>query len=169
MTKITRLFDFPYYQLEKNNLPNCLVTKYDGQWISTSTQEYINKSNVISRALIRLGIQKNDKIAIISSTNRTEWNIMDIGSLQVGAQTVPIYPTIAAEDYEYILNHSESKYCFVSDDVVYEKLMAVKHNIPLLQEVYCFNEIGGCKTGKNYWNLVQTKAIKMLLKTEKTM
>ena len=94
MTKITRLFDFPYYQLEKNNLPNCLVTKYDGQWISTSTQEYINKSNVISRALIRLGIQKNDKIAIISSTNRTEWNIMDIGSLQVGAQTVPIYPTI---------------------------------------------------------------------------
>ncbi len=153
MTKITRLFDFPYYQLEKNNLPNCLVTKYDGQWISTSTQEYLDKSNAVSRALIRLGIQKNDKIAIISSTNRTEWNIMDIGSLQVGAQTVPIYPTIAAEDYEYILNHSESKYCFVSDDVVYEKLMAVKQNIPLLQEVYCFNEIGGCKNWKELLEL----------------
>ena len=153
MTKITRLFDFPYYQLEKNNLPNCLVTKYDGQWISTSTQEYLNKANAISRALIRLGIQKNDKIAIISSSNRTEWNVMDIGSLQVGAQTVPIYPTIAAEDYEYILNHSESKYCFVSDDVVYEKLMAVKQNIPLLQEVYCFNEIGGCKNWKELLEL----------------
>ncbi|MBM6499493.1 AMP-dependent synthetase/ligase [Flavobacterium macrobrachii] len=153
MTKITRLFDFPYYQLEKNNLPNCLVTKYDGQWISTSTQEYLNKANAISRALIRLGIQKNDKIAIISSSNRTEWNVMDIGSLQVGAQTVPIYPTIAAEDYEYILNHSESKYCFVSDDVVYEKLMAVKQNIPLLEEVYCFNEIGGCKNWKELLEL----------------
>jgi long-chain acyl-CoA synthetase len=153
MTKITRLFDFPYYQLEKNNLPNCLVTKYDGQWISTSTQEYLNKANAISRALIRLGIQKNDKIAIISSSNRTEWNVMDIGSLQVGAQTVPIYPTIAAEDYEYILNHSESKYCFVSDDVVYEKLMSVKQNIPLLQEVYCFNEIGGCKNWKELLEL----------------
>ena len=158
MTKITRLFDFPYYQLEKNNLPNCLVTKYDGQWISTSTQEYLDKSNAVSRALIRLGIQKNDKIAIISSTNRTEWNIMDIGSLQVGAQTVPIYPTIAAEDYEYILNHSESKYCFVSDDVVYEKLMAVKHNIPLLQEVYCFNEIGGCKNWKELLELGADKS-----------
>ena len=153
MTKITRLFDFPYYQLEKNNLPNCLVAKYDGQWISTSTQEYLNKANAISRALIRLGIQKNDKIAIISSSNRTEWNVMDIGSLQVGAQTVPIYPTIAAEDYEYILNHSESKYCFVSDDVVYEKLMSVKQNIPLLQEVYCFNEIGGCKNWKELLEL----------------
>lgn len=105
MIPITRLFDFPYYQLEKNNIPNCLVTKYDGVWVQTSTQEYIDKSNAISRALLRLGVQKNDKIAIISSNNRTEWNIMDIGSLQTGAQTVPIYPTISEEDYEYILNH----------------------------------------------------------------
>jgi long-chain acyl-CoA synthetase len=153
MTKITRLFDFPYNQLEKNNLPNCLVTKYDGQWISTSTKEYIANANAISRALIRLGIQKNDKIAIISSSNRTEWNIMDIGILQIGAQNVPIYPTIASEDYQYILTHSEAKYCFVSDDVVYDKLMSVKQNIPLLQEVYSFNEINGCKNWKEILEL----------------
>lgn len=153
MITITRLFDFPYYQLEKNNIANCLVTKYDGQWIATSTKEYINKSNAISRALLRLGVQKGDKIAIISSTNRTEWNIMDIGCLQTGAQTVPIYPTISSEDYEYILNHSESCYCFVSDDVVYQKLIAVKHNIPLLKEIYSFNEIMGCKSWKELLDL----------------
>ena len=106
MIPITRLFDFPYYQLEKNNVPDCLVTKYNGVWVKTSTQEYVDKSNAISRALLRMGLQKNDKIAIISSSNRTEWNIMDIGVMQTGAQPVPIYPTIAAEDYEYILNHS---------------------------------------------------------------
>ena len=50
MTNITRLFDFPYYQLEKNNLPDALVTKYNGEWIKTSTQEYIDKANAISRA-----------------------------------------------------------------------------------------------------------------------
>ena len=93
MTKITRLFEFPYYQLDKQNLQDALVTKYNGEWIKTSTQEYINKANAVSRALLRMGIQKNDKIAIISSNNRTEWNIMDIGALQTGAQTVPIYPT----------------------------------------------------------------------------
>ena len=85
---LLRLFDFPYYQLEKNNIPAALVTKYDGQWIKTSTQDYIDQSNRISRALLRLGIQKNDKIAVISSSNRTEWNIMDIGVLQVGAHFV---------------------------------------------------------------------------------
>ena len=153
MTNITRLFDFAYYQLEKNNMPNCLVTKYDGQWVSTSTKEYVDKANAISRALLRLNIQKNDKIAIISSSNRTEWNIMDVGVLQIGAQTVPIYPTISAEDYAYILNHSESTYCFVSDEVVYQKLMSVKAEIPLLQEIYSFNEIEGCKNWKTLLEL----------------
>jgi long-chain acyl-CoA synthetase len=148
MTTITRLFDFPYYQLEKNNITDCLVTKYDGVWVKTSTQEYIDKSNAMSRALLRLGIERNDKIAIISSSNRTEWNIMDIGVLQIGAQTVPIYPTISAEDYEYILNHSGAVYCFVSDAVVFEKLKSVQRNIPLLKEVYSFDSIPNCKN----WN-----------------
>ena len=145
MQNITRLFDFPYYQLEHYNLPDALVTKQGGQWIKTSTQEYINKANALSRALLNLGIQKNDKIAIISSNNRTEWHISDIGILQTGAQNVPIYPTISSEDYEYILNHSEAKYCFVSDQEVFDKLKAVHSRIPLLVEIYSFNEISGCK------------------------
>jgi long-chain acyl-CoA synthetase len=145
MIKISRLFDFPYYQLEKNNIADCMVTKYNGVWVKTSTQEYVNKANAISRALLRLGILENDKIALITSANRTEWNVMDIGILQVGAQNVPIYPTISAEDYEYILNHSESKLCFVSDEEIYYKINSVKANIPSLKEIYSFNEIEGCK------------------------
>ena len=153
MTQITRLFDFPYYQLEKNNIPDCLVTKYNGVWVKTSTQEYVDKANAISRALLRLIVNKNDKIAIISTTNRTEWNIMDIGILQVGAQSVPIYPTISEEDYQYVLNHSESVYCFVSDAEVLQKVNLIKHNVPTLKEVYCFNEIDGCKNWKELLTL----------------
>jgi long-chain acyl-CoA synthetase len=148
MTHITRLFDFPYYQLEKNNIPNCLVTKYDDIWVSTSTKEYIEKANTISRALLRLDVQKEDKIAIISSNNRTEWNIMDIGVLQIGAQTVPIYPTITEEDYEYILNHCEAKYCFVSDSDVLLKVNNIKKKLNNLKDIYSFNQIEGCKN----WN-----------------
>ena len=153
MTQITRLFDFPYYQLEKNNIPDCLVTKYNGVWVKTSTQEYVDKANAISRALLRLSVNKNDKIAIISTTNRTEWNIMDIGILQVGVQSVPIYPTISEEDYQYVLNHSESVYCFVSDAEVLQKVNLIKHNVSTLKEVYCFNEIDGCKNWKELLTL----------------
>ncbi len=153
MTPITRLFDFPYYQLDKQNLTDCLVTKYNGIWEKTSTQEYINKANAISRALVKMGIKPNDKIAIISSNNRTEWNIMDIGILQTGAQTVPIYPTISEDDYQYILNHCEAKYCFVSDEEVLRKLNLIKSNTPQLQEVYSFNQINNCKNWKEVLEL----------------
>ncbi|WP_459209203.1 AMP-dependent synthetase/ligase [Aquimarina rhabdastrellae] len=144
MINIKRLFDFPYYQLEKYNLDAALVTKYDGKWISTSTQEYINKANQISRGLLRLGVKPNDKVAIISSTNRTEWNIVDIGILQLGAQNVPVYPTISKEDYQYVLNHSESMYCFVSDTEVLEKVQSIKDQVPSLKEVYSFDAIDSC-------------------------
>ena len=170
MTEITRLFDFPYYQLNNHPLEACLVTKYDGEWVKTSTQEYINKANAVSRALLKLGINKHDKIAVISSTNRTEWNIVDIGVLQVGAQNVPIYPTISAEDYEYILNHSESTYCFVSDKEVLEKINKVKSKTKL-KDVYSFDKIKGCKhyselfeLGKSDENQNQVEARKEAVK-----
>ena len=150
MIKITRLFDFPYHQLENYNKPDALVTKQDGVWVKTSTQEYIDKANAVSRALLRMGIQKNDKIAIISSNNRTEWHIMDTGILQTGAQNVPVYPTITEEDYEYILNHSEAMYVFVSDIEVFNKVNNIKANVPSLKEIYSFNKIEGCKN----WNEV---------------
>ena len=144
MTEITRLFDFPYYQLETYNLNKVFTTKYNGEWQSISTQEYIDKANAISRALLKFGVQKNDKIAVISSTNRTEWNIMDIGIQQVGAQNIPIYPTISADDYEYVLNHSESIYCFVSDEEVLQKVLKVKDKTSL-KDVYSFDHIKDCK------------------------
>lgn len=145
MAEITRLFDFPYFQLKHYPKSDALVTKYDGVWVPTSTQKYIDKANAVSRALLRMGIRKDDKIAVISSNNRTEWHIMDIGILQTGAQNVPVYPTISEEDYEYILNHSGAIYCFISDEELLKKINAIRSRIPKLKEIYSFNTIPGCR------------------------
>ena len=173
MQDITRLFDFPYYQLEKFDLKNSLVTKYNGEWIATSTRDYINKANTVSRALLKLGVKPNDKIALISMTNRTEWNIMDIGILQLGAQNVPIYPTISEEDYAYVLNHAECVYCFVSCSEVYEKVKAVKDKVPSLKEIYSFDELDECKNwkellqlGKDESNQTEVEKLKASVKPE---
>jgi len=172
MQNITRLFDFPYYQLEKYNLEKALVTKTDGKWVATSTEEYLEKANTISRALLRLGVKTNDKIALISSSNRTEWNIMDIGILQLGAQNVPIYPTISEEDYAYVLNHSEASYCFVSCSEVYEKIKAIRHEVPNLIDVFSFDTLGDCKNwsevlelGKDTSNQNEVDDLKNAVKT----
>ena len=144
MKNIQLLFEFPEYQLDKFNLEKAFTTKYNGTWVSTSSLEFVSKYNQFSRGLLRLGVKPNEKIAIISSTNRTEWNIVDMGLLQIGAQNVPIYPTISEEDYEYILNHSEASYCFVSDVSILEKLNAIKANTGL-KEVFTFDAIEGEK------------------------
>ena len=168
--EITRLFDFPYYQLETYNLKRAFSTKYNGKWETISTQEYIDKANQLSRGLLKLGVQPNEKIAIISTTNRTEWNICDIGVLQTGAQTVPIYPTISKEDYEYVLNHSESSYCIVSDITIIEKLNQIKGNTKL-KGVFTFDEIKGEKNyteilelGKSDENQIEVEARKEAIK-----
>ncbi|MEK6450524.1 MULTISPECIES: AMP-dependent synthetase/ligase [unclassified Myroides] len=145
MVNPTRLFDIPYLQNAQFPLEDALVTKVNGKWEKTSSQEYINKANALSRALLRLGIKENEKIAVISGANQTKWHLLDIGLLQIGAQNVPIYPTIAAEDYQYIISHSEATYCVVSDQEIYDKLMSVKAELPLLKEVYSFDQIEGCQ------------------------
>ena len=144
MTEVKRLFDFPYYQLENYPQEAALVSTVNGTWVKTSTQQYIDQANAISRGLIKLGVKANDKVAIISMTNRTQWNICDIGILQTGAQDVPIYPTISEQDYEYVLNHSESKYVFVSCKEVLDKINKIKANVPTLLGVYSFEDIDGC-------------------------
>jgi long-chain acyl-CoA synthetase len=168
MTEITRLFDFPYYQLEHYTISDAFVTKYNGQWVKTSTQDFIEKSNAVSRALLKMGIQKEDKIALISSNNRTEWNIMDIGILQTGAQTVPIYPTIAAEDYQYVLEHSDSIYCFVSDIEVLEKVNAIRKNLPNLKVVFSFDTIEGCKNWQELLLMGDDKSNQDAVETRKS-
>ncbi|MGY8922668.1 MAG: AMP-dependent synthetase/ligase, partial [Flavobacteriales bacterium] len=144
----TRLFDFIEYQNKKAPLEKAFTTKYNGVWESLNTQQFCNQSHQISRALLSLGIKPQDKIAMISSTNRTEWNLIDIGLLSIGAVNVPLYPTITSEDYEYILNHSESQYCFVSDQEVYDKVLAIKDKVKSLKKIYSFNSIEGCANWK---------------------
>ena len=129
------------------------MTKYNGVWTKTSTKEYVNQGNKISRGLLKLGIKPGDKIGLISTNNRTEWHIMDLGILQIGAIDVPVYPTISVEDYIYIFNNAEIKYVFVSDKDLYEKLLQVKPQVESLKGIFTFDEIPGAANWKEVLDL----------------
>lgn len=150
---VKRLFDIPHYALEK--LPNNVMfaTKHQGEWIKTSTQEFVNQGNKISRGLLKLGIKPGDKIALITTNSRTEWAVMDLGLSQIGVVSVPVYPSISPEDYEFIFNNAEIKYCFVSDKELLEKVMKIKHNVASLQGVFTFDNIKGAANWKEILDL----------------
>ena len=146
--KPTRIFDFLEYAKINHPLDNILNTKNNGKWESISTYDYLEKANHISSSLLKLGVEPGDKIAMISSTNRSEWSIIDVGLSQIGAINVPLYPTISSKDYLYILNHSECKFCFVSDIEVYKKVYAIKNEVNSLENIYSFDKINNCSN----WN-----------------
>jgi len=150
---IKRLFDIPHYALEKFPKTDMFVTKYQGEWKKTSTQEFINEGNKISRGLLKLGIKPGDKIALITTNSRTEWAIMDFGLSQIGVVSVPVYPSISPEDYEFIFNNAEIQYCFVSDKELLAKVMKVKHNIPTLQGIFTFDTISGAANWREILDL----------------
>lgn len=153
MVTVSRLFDIPRYQLENTPREDALVNKIDGKWTPVSTEEFVLRADKISRALIEMGIQPQDKVALISSTNRWEWNVMDIGILQTGAVNVPVYPTISREDYEYIFNDCGVKYCFVSDMDLFHKVNDIKDKVASLKEIYIFEEEKGVKNWKEVLKL----------------
>jgi len=140
---ITRLFDLAYDSLKRYPKEDIIVTKYDGVWEKISTKHFVDQGNKLSRGLLQLGIAPGDKIGLVSTNNRTEWCIADLGISQLGVVTVPVYPTISVEDYIYIFNNAEIKYCFVSDKDLYEKLMQVKPEVPSLVGVFTFDEVEG--------------------------
>jgi len=150
---ITRIFDFAYYQLETYNLSKSLVSKTTGQWEATSSREFVERANMASRGLLKLGVKAGDRIALISTTNRTEWNIMDMAILQIGAINVPIYPTISEDDYKYIFNHAEVKYCFLSDEELFAKANAVKPQVKSLKGIYSFEAVTGCDLWEDIFTL----------------
>jgi len=146
------LFDIPRHQLEHYSQQVCFAGKEDGKWKTYSTEEYISLFNKASRGLLKLGIQKGDKVAIISN-NRPEWNIMDMALLQIGVTGVPIYPTISSKDYKYIMNDAGVKMVIVSDEELLHKVEVVKDEVETLQHIYSFNQIDRCKNWKELLHL----------------
>ena len=141
--EVSRIFDLlPYYKNALRPKYDVLAGKEGGVWVKYSIDQYIEFANLISYALMKLGIKKGDKIATITSS-RPEWNFMDMGILQTGAVHVPIYPTISESDYKFILNHAEVRLVVVSGKEILQKIEHVLPDIPSLLGVYSFNKVEG--------------------------
>jgi long-chain acyl-CoA synthetase len=142
MEAISRVFDLLKYNKQTFNCQDILATKVNGQWKKYSSSDFINISEEVSRGLIKKGIGKDDKVAIMSE-NRPEWNFCDFGIMQIGATQVPMYPTLAEADIKFILIDAEVKIVFVSSEELYQKVLKVKNEAGLQTDIYTFNTVTG--------------------------
>ncbi|BAX79271.1 AMP-dependent synthetase/ligase [Labilibaculum antarcticum] len=138
---VTRIFDL--LNNYRKNFPDkrdAFAKKGKDEWIPFSTEQYLTYSDYISYALLENGIKKNDCIITITN-NRPEWNFVDMGLAQIGAVHVPLYPTINAKSYDFIILHCKPVAIFVSDLVLYEKIAPLLKNHPSVKFVYSFEKI----------------------------
>lgn len=148
-----RLFDVPYHQQKNYQKDSMFVTKKEGIWTPMDTTTFIEKALLVSRGLIAFGISAGDKIAV-ASTNRVEWNILDIAVQQVGAILVPLYPNISVNDYRFILNDSSTRICVVGNKELWDKISSIRKDVPSLEHLFVFDEIEGC----SHWSEISEKA-----------
>ena len=138
--EVTRLFDLlDNYIAKYPNQKAALACKRDGEWKKFSIQEYIELTNNMSYGMLKMGIKPGDKVGIVSS-NRPEWNMLDFAIMQIGAISIPIYPTISQDDYRHILNHAEMKMIFIEGKELGKKLKPIFLETKTLKHVFTFNE-----------------------------
>ncbi|NVO31425.1 AMP-dependent synthetase/ligase [Hymenobacter lapidiphilus] len=143
--EIRRTFDILPLLQQKYNKADCLAAKIDGRYQPMSTDEVVRQVNEASLGLRALGIGKDDKVALIS-LNRPEWMIADFAIAQLGAVSVPMYPTITTEDYKFIFADAGVKAVLVSDQKLLEKVTEAIESLDIPTEnVFSFDKLDGAR------------------------
>ena len=121
---------------------NLLAGQTGKQWKKYSSNDFVDFSNYVSYGLLALGLNHNDKVAIIAN-NRPEWVFADYGCQQINIVTVPIFPTASNSDLKFILNHAEVKAIFISDKSIFAKLAAIEKEISTVKYIISFDKVEG--------------------------
>ncbi len=116
--------------------------KKEGKFLSLSYADFYERVLMAARGLRKAGMAMGDKIAIFSE-NRAGWAIADFAIQCAQGITVPIYATNTGEQAAYVINHCGAQIVFVSNRLQYEKLLAVRKQLPNLKQVISFERFLG--------------------------
>jgi len=114
--------------------PRAQMVRRDGKWAAVSSQEFLRRVAGLSSAFVELGVKPGDRVGLFSA-NRPEWHTADFAINGAGAITVPIYFHESPDRMTYILKHCGAKVVFVAGQQQLEKLLAVRSNLPELENI----------------------------------
>ncbi len=117
-----------------------MLTKENGSYRPISSKEMERRVTNLHLALGAAGIKGGDRCALISE-NRWEWAVADFAMMTAGIVSVPIYPTLPAEQVRYLVEHSESKAIFCSTREQLDKILEIRDMLPKLELVVVFDSV----------------------------
>ena len=112
--------------------------KLNGVWEPQTWQEYGALAKQICLALKSSGMEKADKISILSQC-RMEWVACDMGIIGMGGITAPIYHSNTPEQVQYIVEHSEAKFIFLENQEQLDKMLKIWNRLPNVKKIIVFD------------------------------
>ncbi len=150
--EVTRIFDLLDWMVENHPREDALAGKRNGEWIRYSTADYYKYSHLLAYGLYELGVRKGDKIVSVTN-NRPEWNFLDMATAMLGAVHIPVYPTLNADNYLYILNHSEAQFLFTGNLVNLRRVLPAWEKMETKPQLITFDRIEGYRNVSEVFDL----------------
>ncbi len=148
----TRNFDLLERYITTFPNHNAFAEKIDGNWEFYTAEQYNEIAHHFALGLLELGFKKGDKIVTVTN-NRPQWNFVDMGMAMAGVVHVPVYTSMNAEEYGYILEHSDAKMVIVSDMKLYNLIYPVSQKVKAVKHFFTFDEIEGARHWKEVTDL----------------
>jgi long-chain acyl-CoA synthetase len=119
---------------EKNPDKAAYRYKAGEEWKPVTWKEHQETCKTISKALMALGVERDDKVNILCSP-RLEWIQVDMATMSIGAVIVGIYFSNLANDCAHIINHSDAVVLFVENQKQMDKIREIRDNLPNLKHI----------------------------------
>jgi long-chain acyl-CoA synthetase len=135
--ELATLADLPFHVSGRHPKPLLVGRAIGSTIVGESTREWFERLRDLSLGFGAFGVTAGDRVAILSES-RPEWQLTDLALLVAGAVTVPVYPTLSAQQVQYILADSGARIAVLSDAAQLEKIQHVRHQLPHLQAILLF-------------------------------
>jgi long-chain acyl-CoA synthetase len=140
-----RIFEYLCEQGAQHPQDKAFGSKVGNSWVYYTTSDMIRMGNRLSAGLLQAGLKPGDKVATVVHQTTPEWVILDFAMLQIGVLNIPMYPTISAREYAYILNESGAVFAVVGDADLYDKVSSAQSGAPALREIFTMFDHPGAR------------------------
>jgi len=112
-----------------------------GIWNEYTWQHYGEQAQLIGLGLKALGLERGDVCSVASEINK-EWLFTDLGIICAGGVTNGVYPTDSADQVEYLITDSATRFYFADDEEQLDKVLEVRKSTPTLEKIIIFDMEG---------------------------
>lgn len=119
--RFQNLVEMVQHTVDQHTDKTAFMWKSEGSYHSITYGDFWKEVRNVAAGLAQLGVQKDDKIGIISENNQ-KWPVADLAIMSLGAAGVPVYPNLPSDQVAYTVNNAECKIAIVQDREQLEKI-----------------------------------------------